>query len=60
LEKETATHSSILAWSISRTGEHGGLRSVGLQRIGHDWAHSTTYKNKSLSGKGKYILKLVD
>ena len=30
LEKEVATHSSILAWEIPRTGEPGGLQSVGL------------------------------
>ena len=31
LEKEMATHSSILAWKISRTGEAGRLQSIGLQ-----------------------------
>ena len=36
LEKEMATHSSILAWTISWTGEPGGLQSMGSQRIGHD------------------------
>ena len=36
LEKEMATHSSVLAWRISRTGEPGGLRSMGLHRVGHD------------------------
>ena len=36
LEKEMATHSSILAWKISWTGEPGGLQSMGSQRIGHD------------------------
>ena len=34
--KETATHSSILAWEIPRTEEPGGLQSMGLQRVGHD------------------------
>ena len=34
LEKEMATHSSLLAWRIPWTGESGGLRSVGLQRVG--------------------------
>ena len=38
LEKEMATHSSILAWKISGTEEGGGLQSMGLQRVGHDWA----------------------
>ena len=36
LEKEMATHSSILAWRISGTGELGGLPSVGSHRVGHD------------------------
>ena len=33
LEKETATHSSILAWRIPRTEEPGGLQSMGSQRV---------------------------
>ena len=36
LEKEMATHSSVLAWRIPRTGEPGGLPSVGSHRVGHD------------------------
>ena len=36
LEKEMATHSSILAWKISWTEEPGGLQSMGWQRVGHD------------------------
>ena len=36
LEKEMATHSSVLAWGIPGTGEPGGLPSVGLHRVGHD------------------------
>ena len=36
LEKEMATHSSILAWKISWTEEPGGLQSMGSQRVGHD------------------------
>ena len=36
LEKEMATHASILAWAIPGTGEPGGPQSRGLQRIGHD------------------------
>ena len=31
-----ATHSSVLAWRISRTGEPGGLPSMGSHRVGHD------------------------
>ena len=36
LEKEMATHSSILAWRIPRTEEPGGIQSTGSQRVGHD------------------------
>ena len=36
LEKEMATHSSILAWKIPRMEEPGRLQSTGLQRAGHD------------------------
>ena len=36
LEKEMATHSSVLAWRIPGTGEPGGLPSMGSQRVGHD------------------------
>ena len=36
LEKEMATHSSVLAWSIPGTGEPGGLPSVGSHRVGYD------------------------
>ena len=38
LEKEMATHSSVLAWSIPGTGEPGGLPSMGSHRVGHDWS----------------------
>ena len=36
LEKEMATHSSILAWKITWTEEPGRLQSMGSQRVGHD------------------------
>ena len=36
MEKEMATHSSILAWRIARMEEYGRLQSMGLQRVGHD------------------------
>ena len=39
-EKEMATHSSTLAWKIPWTEEPGSLQSMGLQRMGHDWATS--------------------
>ena len=36
LEKEMATHSSVLAWRVPGTGEPGGLQSMGSHRVGHD------------------------
>ena len=36
LEKEMATHSSVLAWRIPGTGEPGRLPSMGSHRVGHD------------------------
>ena len=38
LEKEMATHSSVLAWRIPGTGEPRGLLSMGSHRVGHDWS----------------------
>ena len=38
LEKQMATHSSILAWRISGTGEPGGLPSMGSHRVRHNWS----------------------
>ena len=38
LEKEMATHSSVLAWRIPGTGESGGLPSMGSHRVGPDWS----------------------
>ena len=38
LEKELATHSGVLAWRIPGTGEPGGLPSMGLYRVRHDWS----------------------
>ena len=41
LEKETATHCSILAWEIPWTEEPAGLQSTEWQRVGRDWAANT-------------------
>ena len=43
LEKEMATHSSILAWKVPWTEVPGRLQSSGLQRVRHDWATEHTY-----------------
>ena len=45
LEKEIATHSSILAWRIPWMEEPGGLQSTGSQRVRHDWATSLTHED---------------
>ena len=52
LEKEMATHSSILAWRIPWTEEPGGLQSTWLQRVRHDWV--TTHTHKYLSNKNPF------
>ena len=55
LEKEMATHSSILAWKILWTEELLRLQSMGLQRAGHDWttshslSHSSAFYKSSLN-----------
>ena len=43
LEKEMATHSSILAWKIPWTEDSGRLQSMGSQRVGHNSATSLTH-----------------
>ena len=45
-----APHSSILAWSIPWPEEPGGLHSMGLQRVGHDWATSISLSLSFLEG----------
>ena len=51
LEKEMATHSSILAWRIPWTEKPCGLQSMGSQRIGHDWASNTILLQRFFSPK---------
>ena len=41
MEKEMATHSSILAWEIPLAEEPDGLQSMGSQRVEHNWAQHT-------------------
>ena len=50
LDKGMTTHSSTLAWRIPWTEESGGLRSVGLQRVGQD---SETFTLETFQGKKK-------
>ena len=54
LEKELATHSSVLAWRIPGTGEPGGLPSLGSHRVGHDWSDLA-----AAAGKHKLIRYLT-
>ena len=44
LEKEMATHSSVLAWRIPWMEEPGGLQSMGSQRVRHEFVTSLTYQ----------------
>ena len=65
LEKEMATHSSVLAWRIPWTGEPGGLPSMGSHGVGHDWSdlaaavhnkhHTISYNLPNLS-RGEHDL----
>ena len=53
LEKEIATHSSILAWRIPWTEEPDELQSMGLQRVGHNWVTNafTSFHFRFLEGE---------
>ena len=44
LAKAMATHSTVFAWRIPGTGEPGGLLSLGLHRVGHDWSDLAAWK----------------
>ena len=59
LEKEMATHSSILAWRIPWTEEPGGLQSMGSQRVGHDWATSLSLSTVSTHGSHYQVSSLT-
>ena len=47
LEKKMATGSSILPWEIPWTEESGGLQSMGLQRVRHNWVHAHKEQDKT-------------
>ena len=59
LEKEMATHSSVLAWRIPRTGEPGGLPSMESHRVGHDWSDlAAAAACLKTSGEAKTLLSI--
>ena len=57
LEKEMATHSSVLAWRIPGMGEPGGLPSMGSHRVGHDWSDLSS--SSSIAFVSSFVLKHV-
>ena len=63
LEKEMATHSSIPAWRIPWTEELGGLQSVGLQKVGHNWqlthTHTHTHTHTGMTDSNSVSKKIV-
>ena len=59
LEKEMATHSSVLAWRIPGTGgEPGGLPSMGTHRVGHDWSDLAAAQQVSSLCFSFHLLKM--
>ena len=54
LEKEMATHSRTIAWKIPWTEEPCRLQSMGLQRVGHDWATSLSL-SRGFAPKGSFL-----
>ena len=58
LEKEMATHSSVLAWRIPGMGEPGGLPSMGSYRVGHDWSDLAAVAAKSWKSKKLWKTKI--
>ena len=59
LEKEMATHSSVLAWRIPGMGEPGGLLSMGSHRVGHDWSDLAAAAAILLWGLSLFPLRLL-
>ena len=53
MEKEIATHSSVLAWRIPGMAEPGGLPSMGSHRVGHDW------RDLAAAAAGNWFLSLI-
>ena len=60
LEKEMATHASVLAWEIPWTKEPGGLQSMGSQRVRHDLVTQQHYKKKKSVTLDTHMEQLVN
>ena len=60
LEKEMETHSSVLAWRIPGTGEPGGLPSMGVHRVGHDWSDLAAVAAACIPGQYYLILPIFE
>ena len=58
LEKEMASHSSILAWRIPWTEEPGGLQSMGSYRVRHNWSEGT-FSRRVLHNKNTHFCKSI-
>ena len=54
LEKEMATHSSVLAWRIPGTGEPGGLPSMGSHRVRHNWSNLAATAAEGISWRRQW------
>ena len=59
LEKEMATHCSILAWKIPRMEEPGRLQSTGLQKVGEDWASSLSLSRQTGTSWPPYQIQMA-
>ena len=65
MEKEMATHSSVIAWRIPGTREPGGLPSMGSHRVRHDWSDSAaaplfcSFPTPLSTGNHKYVLYIL-
>ena len=61
LEKEMATHTSVLAWRIPGMEEPGGLPCMGLHRVGHDWSDlAAAAAAAAFYGRENDLASLVD
>ena len=55
LEKEMATHSTVLSWRIPGIAEPGGLPSMGSHRVGHNWSNLAAVAVAAISSMGPFV-----